>query len=499
MAFWVTALLFIASTAAQYLLRPKPKIDAPRPSGESDFNLPSIEEGRPMNLWWGTCKLTNPTMLNAIGYHSVPIPEGQAYYLANIWAWGIGPADAVESLQWDDLEATIKDRGTYDPPYTIGASIEYPILREDWPDRLYGYIYSPQLWGGHGGEGGVFGYYDFMWGTTDQPINVHSSQYVLLVEDWSRYPQLCYSLTFHHAHTESFYIGTVPYLKPHAAVLRRTPNTLNLPDGQHNIDGDANPACILHEIMTNEVWGLGTTLLPWMIDVEAFQAAGATLASEGLGLSLQSDSHTDAEEIIKEVLRHIDGVITTDATTGLVTLKLIRNDYDPDTILHLDDNDILELEEFTRPGLDTLSNRVIVRFLDKQRNHVRKPAIEENLALIHQRQGVYPQDLDFLGIRKAEIAQQIAARELKYVSHPFAAIKFSANRRAWRLRPGDPFKFSYSPLGIDGMVCRVVNVSHGPVEDGKIRLEVAEDAFGVDWTTYNPPASSKWEYPIPPP
>ena len=42
-------------------------------------------------------------------------------------------------------------------------------------------------------------------------------------------------------------------------------------------------------------------------------------------------------------------------------------------------------------------------------------------------------------------------------------------------------------------------MSLGPITDGVIRIEAVEDAFGVDWTAYSPPAPSQWVYPLQPP
>ena len=46
------------------------------------------------------------------------------------------------------------------------------------------------------------------------------------------------------------------------------------------------------------------------------------------------------------------------------------------------------------------------------------------------------------------------------------------------------------------MLHRVMRISLGPITDGAIRIEAIEDAFGVDWTAYSPPAPSGWVWPL---
>ncbi len=57
------------------------------------------------------------------------------------------------------------------------------------------------------------------------------------------------------------------------------------------------------------------------------------------------------------------------------------------------------------------------------------------------------------------------------------------------------FKLIWDPLGISGMVCRVVRVGTGRLDSGKIEIEAMEDVFAVDWTGYSTPPDSGWQDP----
>jgi len=71
----------------------------------------------------------------------------------------------------------------------------------------------------------------------------------------SAYRGLCYSFTPDDPHWR-FYQGKSPYMRPHAMVARRCPNQLGLTGGGHDIDGDANPACLIYELLTDDRWGI---------------------------------------------------------------------------------------------------------------------------------------------------------------------------------------------------------------------------------------------------
>lgn len=68
---------------------------------------------------------------------------------------------------------------------------------------------------------------------------------------------------------------------------------------------------------------------------------------------------------------------------------------------------------------------------------------------------------------------------LQKSSYPFAVINFSANRNAFRLEVGDPFKFSYARYGISNMICRVLQISEEGPESETITVQAQEDFFSI--------------------
>jgi hypothetical protein len=491
--FWLVKIgLYIAASWATNKLaaaREKKDDKAPVPSGQADIQAPTVEEGRAIALIWGTCLLSSPNVLWYGNLTSMAIDVGFKYYLEMVYGWCHGPVDAVVSVRWDELEV---------PIYTTPPGpqvIPYPLVRDG--SCAYLWIDSDSLFGGNDQEGGVSGYYDLWWGTVDQLDDEFLRVKIgVPAGEMPAYRGLCYSVALgsRDPQERGFYQGMSAYLKNHAIVARRCPNQLGLTGGAHDIGGDANAACMIYELLTDTRWGMH--IPPALIDAASFRGAGEALAADGFGLSMQQNDQTDPEKIISEILRHIDGVIYADPSTGLVTLSLIRDDYDIDELIEIDDDAIIALEEFARASADGFANKIMLHYTDRDQQYQDKVALAVDLAGVQTLGGVVPQDMSFLGISNAALAQRVAARELKGVAYPFASIRLKVNRKAWSLRPGSPFKFSYAPLGIEGMVCRVVRMSLGPITDGVIRIEAVEDAFGVDWTAYSPPAPSQWVYPM---
>jgi len=488
--FWgfkVLLMLAISYATNRLAQLREPKDDKrPEPQGQGDIQAPTVEEGRTIPVIWGTVHLNSP---NVVWYGDLHAQWYQTwlvwlYFLSVQYAWCHGPVDAVQRFYWDDVE--VIPRQYLGPPPPIGEPITLPLE----PPINSVWIQEGELWGGHDEEGGLQGRYVFMWGTDDQTANYYLAEKLGVdYDDMPPYRGLCYSLALTDPPFD-FYQGTSAYIKPHSLVLSRWPNQLGLEDDKHKIGLDLNPAAMLYEVLIDQVWGLGVPAA--QIDIASFIAAGDTLHGEGFGLSFQHGDTTDGEVIVKEVLRHIDGVLVPHETTGLLTLRLIRDDYDPETLLELGDDEIVELEEFFRPGPEGLANKILLTYIDAAQHYKKKTAIAVDTAGVQSLGGVIPQDVNFLGISNATLAQTIAARELKAAAHPFAALRLTVNRTAYALRPGSAFKFSRAALGISGMICRVVSIGFGPLTDGLIRIEAVEDAFGVDWTAYTPPAPSGW-------
>ena len=497
MWLWIVRIvIFIATSLYIYSQRKK---DTPKASALSDFNIPTADASRALPVIFGTVKIPGANVIwygdfAAFGFTakgSGGEPVGYYYYLGVDLALCMGPVEAVHSVtfeeKWGGFTLNTNDDGfdTFD-------------------------IDNTMLFGGNQSGGGVVGQVDVYYGESNQPPSWYLQG--KCHPDYPGLSQVCHAVFRNFRVVDNrnnsryfggFYWGTQPYLRPVAVVLERCPNTLGLEDGKHRMGPDspgwghdANPACILFEILTDTTWGLG--LSSALIDIPSFLAAGEVLYDEALGkygLSLMLERQAAATDFIADVLRHIDGALFADPETGTLVLKLVREDYDPDTLPVFDQSNLSDVE-FSRGSWSETYNQVKVSFVSRLDNFTPRVAQGQNLSNLQMRGEQSVLQVDFEGLSSPAAASVVVGRLLKGVSYPFAKLRLTATRQAWKLRPADPIKVTWPALGITEMICRVVRPASGELIDGKISLDVVEDTSASAGTAYSDPAPSGWVDPV---
>jgi hypothetical protein len=294
------------------------------------------------------------------------------------------------------------------------------------------------------------------------------------------------------AYWEDCYIGSNnPYLKDVRWQVRHTTPSDAWYAAKQNISGGMNPAHILHELLTSEIWGLDQP--NESIDDASFVAAADTLYSEGLGLNLDWSSGTQ-EEFVQIVLDHIDGTLYGDSTTGLWKLDLIRSGYDPASLPVLNATNVIELRNYERRGWDETANEVVVTYVDVTTG---KPATVtvQNQANIAIQGAVVSTAKSYPGLGTADLAAKIAQRDLAVLSRPLAKASLVMNRSGWSLVPGQPVKWEWPLYGIAEAIYRVAAIDTGRIEDGRIAVDLVEDVFGVAISSYIDPQLPEWDDP----
>jgi len=371
--------------------------------------------------------------------------------------------------------------------FEISATIAQSGDAWDSEGKMRFRVEAPTLFGGEDREGGIVGDFDIYRGSLLQTGNDYLQAKIGAL--LPGYRGICYVVA------RQVYVGTSAYLKLISFVVRRCPNQLGAPAEHANIGGDANPACMLYEILTDTKWGLG--IATGLIDSQSFLGAALTLYQESFGLSMLVDSGAAGNDLLAEILRHVDGVIYTDPQTGLIKLRLARADYSPDDLPRYDETFGVRSCRLSRPSWDETKNIVKIRYVDRGANYLERIAQAQDLASVQARSGeTSAEEFPFRGISNAVAAQKVAARTLKTTTYPLAAVELEISRAAWRLRPGDVFRLTWTPLGIVDMVVRVIRIATGELRDGVIKVDAVEDIFAVSWTGYTEPAASSWVDPI---
>lgn len=373
-------------------------------------------------------------------------------------------------------------------------------------------INQPNLFGGDKKQGGLQGTVEFLFGGETQPVSsylaYHSNKTVIPaylnqfnfiggVDGWSAasggtnsdivtnggIPVPAYRGVVSLLFKKFMYGAMNPYLKPFRVTVRRIPKTLGTTNATITLDGrqHANPAHMIYDILTNKQWGQG--LEDGDINVASFTTAAATLASEGFGLSMLWKQESTADDFINLILSHISATLFPDPSTGQYTLKLMRNDYDINSLTELNESSILALRSYQRASTNDLTNELTVEYYEPENEQEAKITVQ-NLATLRSVGKIVRRVIQYPGIRNAALAARVAQRDLLAFSTPLAKLSLETNLSAWNLRPGDVFKFSWSKLGITSVVFRILEIEYGGLRDNKIVITAVEDIFAVPTASY---------------
>lgn len=244
---------------------------------------------------------------------------------------------------------------------------------------------------------------------------------------------------------------------------------------------ESNPVNVLYALLTNPQ-GLGGLGIPKAtIDMPSFQAASYTLRNEGNGYSRSVETATDAENLIREILAQIDGLLYEEPTTGKIVLVMIRNDYDPNTILQIDRTNCEALLGFALGGRENLINKVTVVYPNRDKDYNDDHETAQNMASIFGGDGIVREEVvQMPGVCTQHLAAVIAARILNTFSRPLIKCRAAGcDRKFIRLRPGDVVRLVWSKPDVGNVVMRVIDVEEGTLEDGGIALDLVQDAYYV--------------------
>lgn len=433
---------------------------------------------------------------------------GYRYYFSLHMGIGRGPVNEIVEIRVGDVTA-----------------VDVPICIAD--EGKFVRINKPDLFGGDKKEGGIQGPMYVYNGAPDQELQPRLGG--TGVPDWVGYffghlaplPGIADSLggdvpNFRGV-TTLWYDGLVcsmnPYPKEWSFRVARTTAgwyggqawypakatiVLNSPAGK--VIKAMNPAHILYEVNTNPEWGRG--MPADLIDENSYVVAANKLCSEGFGLCIPWFRQETIKEFIPVVIDHIGAVQYVDRETGKMTLRLIRDDYDPDDLPVFDpDTGLLDIVEDDASGEDTAYNEIIVQGFDPTTKEDIQIRVQ-NLASIQSQEEIISNTIQYQGLATRELVARVAQRELKAQS-AVRRFTLTLDRRGWRITPGMPFKISYPARGIGTMIVRAGEIRDGNLVDGQIEVKAVQDIFGMPDTSFVTPTGPVWTPPsfdpVPPP
>ena len=256
-----------------------------------------------------------------------------------------------------------------------------------------------------------------------------------------------------------------------------------------------NGAHIIYECVTNPEWGRGLEVE--MIDENSFIYAANQMCAEGLGLCFFWTRQEDVDVFIQTVLDHIGGVLYTDRSSGLLTLRLIRDDYDPDTLPTFSKgNGLLDILLDDSGSQDIAYNEVVVKYHDPISN-TEGEARAQNVGARKAQGSSNSLSKDFPGFPTKDLAARAAVRELIVQSSGLKKYKVRLDRSGWRIAPGMPFKIISPERNIGTIILRAGQIGDSSAQQGgDIQIDALEDVFSMPLTSMVVPEDGGWVPPV---
>jgi hypothetical protein len=345
-------------------------------------------------------------------------------------------------------------------------------------------INQPGLFGGDTREGGIVGAVDVMLGGNTQDRNAYLQSKI--GADIPAYRRL-FSLVLNQVQVSAIN----PYIKPWKPEVTRFPNPGWYAEKRAIGTYDANPAHIVVECLTNTDWGLGYNLSD--LNLTAFVECADTLHSEGFGLSLLWDKQSKVQDFIQDVLAHVDAALYVEPTTGLFTMKLIRNDFIVDSMPIFDNDEIISVDSFGRALATDMPNTLTVRYVD--RDGQTQAVTTHDIGGLESSGQTIAANLDMPGIPTKELALKVAMRELGQLARPLSKMSVTFTRAASGIRIGDAIRITAVEYGLNRQIFRVMGIGYGTLADGVIRMELIEDAFSLPTYAFTQSQDSLWTSP----
>jgi hypothetical protein len=500
--------------------------------GVDQIQFPVVTESDPIPVLFGTHWLRTP---NVLWYGFLDSRQNNQdrentvirYKGCMLLAYCAGPVDYVIKINGDGTSV-------FEAPY-------FPII-DDWIDLTSGAVDfdvdAPNLWGDpyNKGGGGLVGRMTFLPGLPNQitpqlftepiyrgvypigegpfyqPFNDENGDpympafrgvFTVLLGHYVPYEQIIVG----DSSAVPFEFGTSPIFRPIEIMAQRMYQrgfgaAQWYPQAVESLGLEMNPAHIIHELLTDPVYGYG--IAAGDIDdtinapVSTFQSAANRLVADSLGLSFVWGQQQTRLDTIKEVLRHISAFLVRNPKTGKYELRLLRDDYNAATLQVYGPDKIQSVIRYTRPDMSMLPTILEAKYMDRETNIERIVKQDDQAGLLTR--GEIREEVYYQLVARGEVAARIATNHMLELSAPLAIVELSIPyAHGEDLLPGDVFVWSWPDYGVDQMVLRVLSVTRGMLEDGNVRVRCTEDAYAWRDTVYSEPPESQWVDPVTPP
>ena len=239
-------------------------------------------------------------------------------------------------------------------------------------------------------------------------------------------------------------------------------------------DVRANPIDIVYDILKRDLQMKDTEM-----DIGAFQTAAATLEAEGIFVGLVMSQERKTSYWIDEMLKIADGVMFYDGITNKLSVKLLRYDYNPNSIIELDDGVLSKLTLEAQSWADTY-NKFTFKYTEVYRDDI--GSVEyvntaSRMTLGYDR----PKVIQLTAINNRTVLQTVANRMTAKLGTPTTALKLQVDFIDFpSITIGSVFRLNSTKLGINGKVFRVMKISGDSETKAYINVDAVEDFYAKD-------------------
>jgi hypothetical protein len=240
---------------------------------------------------------------------------------------------------------------------------------------------------------------------------------------------------------------------------------------------DMNPVHILREVLLSpDTGGTGN-------EAEAgttWTAAADTIYAEQFGISIAWRGDTDRVEFKREIERHIDARTYIDRRTGLWEIKLIRDDYEIETLPVFDTSNVISWSNINFPQPASLINQLVVTWNDPAKEEKTSLTISNPARIRASGSKVFQEKVEYLGIHRQDLAGRVAMRDLSARSAPLVTGEFSTKTFPTNLNLGSAIIVNNPRLKLINKVVRVTEIIDGTIRDSATTVKFIEDKFAIN-------------------
>lgn len=472
---WNFLISTVISSLITSLLAPSKKMKA---GSLDDFGIPQIEDGSPTYYLAGTTRIKSPNLIwyGALGTKPIKKPVslfkkqvvGYKYYLGMQFGLCIGPGVRIRKVWFGK-----------DDPIWVGDSGEGTFSATNMT-----------AFGGDNGSGGYSLDFRFYSGSSTQGVDSYLQSVInggsAIVPAWRGFSYL----------VAYGYIGNAPSLQSVSVELQKIPDPLGLGVKAYiGTEGDANPANVMYDIMTNNFGG--GAIPASRVEISDFIALGNLFYDEDEGCTVYvGGSPGELKAVLSDLQEQTNCIIYEEPETGKFRAKAIREDYAVDDLQVINADNIVDMGDYATNLWADTKNKVRISFEDRAKNYENRIATLDDTANMGFQGGkVKPVNIERKFIKRAAHANRKAADEMATYSTQIASVRTSVTREFHRVRPGTVVKMTYGKYKIQSLVLRVSKVNLGSLENGQIVLEMVADKFAIAKTVYAPTPAPNFDPP----